>query len=170
MEQLRESEGPVIVLRGGCGVALYQTVPYSPYFYESVHVGDHAVLHPDGQIDMHGTPREEGTFQLAGHWLESDQSNLTLLNPPQRRRKLEYGLWKRLSSFWVPEVTLSRKYPNPDLPKADHIILFGEILIAPARGGTMTRVYPLAETTYNIHGSRIWHIPVGSHYPIPVLP
>lgn len=169
MEKLRK---PVIVLGNSShGVALYETVIYSPYSDRAIRVGSSATLHPDGQINMHGTPSEEGTFNLQGHWIESRENSITLLNPPGRPQRLvrHFWDWKSIAShFGDGQVCL--RGGLEELPDADYIIIFGQVLIA-RDWAFNTRVYNLEDVKYAASSRfRVKQIPTGNPSPIPVLP
>lgn len=173
MEQLRKSERPVIVLRNSShGIVLHKTEPITPYSYfdRIVRGGSSAVLQPNGQIDMHGTPSEEGTFQLAGHWLECDRADITLLEPSKRPQSLRWGFLRSAYSGWQGmEVLLHAIDSDRELLAAEHIIIFGNALIA-CDWGLHTRVYPLKKISYIARPFRVRQIPVGNPSPVPVSP
>lgn len=171
MEQLR---GPVIVLDNSShGFALRDL---SSDQIKSI--GSSVVLHPDGQIDIHGTPSEEDTFNLRGHWLEGHRNNILLLDPPRRPESLQWDplSWRCIISGWVGcDVIFSHGNTlKPGLMiSAQHIIKFGEVLIACYRD-RRTGVYDLKDTRIFDYG---WpsglltrEIPIGNPSPVPISP
>lgn len=147
MEKLRE---PVIILRNSThGIALHKTgliTPYS-YFDRIICTGSSATLHPNGQIDMHGTPSENGTFQLAGHWLESKGVDIRLSDPSKKQRSLVWDWLRSIISCWEGgEVYLHT--PGTELLPVERVISFGTVLITRDYGST-THVYPLSEISYS---------------------
>lgn len=170
MEQSRERE-PVIVLKNSShGIALHETGPNSLYSDRIIRVGSSTTLHPNGQVDIHGTPGEEGTFSLQGHWLESEFNTISLLDPPKRPRSLQRGFWEiSIFSLGGGQVHLKRN-SGLELPDAEHIIVFGQILIARSYG-SQTYVYHLEDVTYNASSRfRVRQIPVNNPSPTPVSP
>lgn len=143
MKQLKEGE-PVIVLGNSThGIALHAMGPHSPYSDRIIRVGSSATLHPNGQIDMHGTPSEEGIFDLRGHWLEEKGGDIKLLDPPKRPESLHWNSmsWRNIvSGLFNPEVTFFRREPIVMLVSSQHIIRFGKVLIA-CGWGSNTRIY-----------------------------
>lgn len=170
MEKLRE---PVIILRNSThGIALHETgliTPYS-YFDKIIRVGASATLHPNGQVDMHGTPSEDGTFPLAGHWLESKGVDIILLDPPKKPRSLAWGWFKKnIRSGWDGEEVYLHT-PGTELLHVERVIIFGEVLIACDYGST-TCVYPLHDISYKPSRKfRVMQIPIDNPSPVLVSP
>lgn len=168
MEQLRE---PVIILRNSThGIALHETgliTPYS-YFDKIICVGASATLHPNGQIEMHGTPSENGTFKLDKHWLEGEGVDIRLSDPLKKQRSLALNWLKSIISCWEGgEVYLHTQ--GTELLPVEHVISFGTVLIACDYGST-TRVYPLRDISYTPNNFRVRQIPVNNPSLVPVSP